>query len=78
MEHRRPVPAYVEEVLRGHLECGILCLGFARGLCTGCGQGFVVAFSCKGRGVCPSCNGRRMVQTAAHLVDHVIPPVPVR
>jgi hypothetical protein len=31
-----------------------------------------------GRGVCPSCNGRRMAQTAAHLVDRVIPPVPVR
>ena len=41
-------------------------------------MGFVVAFSCKGRGVCPSCNGRHMTQTAAHLVDHVIPPVPVR
>jgi hypothetical protein len=40
--------------------------------------GFVVAFSCKGRGVRPSCNGRRMAQTAAHLVDRVIPPVPVR
>jgi len=26
----------------------------------------------------PSCNGRRMAQTAAHLVDRVIPPVPVR
>jgi hypothetical protein len=39
---------------------------------------FVVAFSCKRRGVCPSCNGRHMAQTAAHLVDHVIPPVPVR
>jgi hypothetical protein len=38
----------------------------------------VIAFSCKGRGVCPSCNGRHMAQTAAHLVDHVIPPVPVR
>jgi hypothetical protein len=35
-------------------------------------------FSCKGRGVCPSCNGRHMAQTAAHLVAHVIPPVPVR
>ena len=37
-----------------------------------------MAFSCKGRGVCPSCNGRHMAQTAAHLADHVIPPVPVR
>lgn len=38
----------------------------------------VVAFSCKGRGVCPSCGGRRMSELAAHLVDHVIPDVPVR
>jgi len=72
------VPGYVEDELRGHLECGLLCFGFARALCTGCGQAFVVAFSCKGRGVCPSCNGRQMAQTAAYLVDHVIPPVPVR
>jgi len=77
-EAERPVPGYVEEELRGYLECGILCFGFGRALCTGCGQGFVIAFSCKGRGVCPSCNGRHMAQTAAHLVDHVIPPVPVR
>jgi hypothetical protein len=74
----RPVPGHVEEELRGYLECGLLCFGFARALCAGCGQGFVVAFSCKGRGVCPSCNGRHMAQTAAHLADHVIPPVPVR
>jgi hypothetical protein len=72
------VPGYVEEELRGYLECGLLCFGFGRALCTGCGASFVVAFSCKGRGVCPSCNGRHMVQTAAHLADHVIPPVPVR
>jgi len=71
----RPVTGYVEEELRGYLTCGLLCFGFARARCTGCGQGFVVAFSCKGRGDCPSCNGRHMAQTAAHLADHVIPPV---
>ena len=27
----------------------------------------ILVFSCKGRGVCPSCNTRRMVETAAHL-----------
>jgi hypothetical protein len=32
----------------------------------------------KGRGVCPSCTGRRMAESAAHLADRVIPPVPVR
>jgi hypothetical protein len=39
---------------------------------------FLVTFSCKGRGLCPSCNTRRMVETAAHLVDHVFPQLPVR
>ncbi len=43
------MPGYVEEELRGYLECGILCFGFASALCTGCRTGFVVAFSCKGR-----------------------------
>ena len=74
----RPVPGYVEDELRGYLECGLLCFGFARAVCMTCRTGFVVAFSCKSRGVCPSCNGRHMAQTAAHLADHVIPPVPVR
>jgi hypothetical protein len=74
----RHVPGYVEEELRGYLECGLLCFGFARAVCMNCRTGFVVAFSCKGRGVCPSCNGRHMAQTAAHLADHIIPPVPVR
>jgi hypothetical protein len=36
------------------------------------------AFSCKKRGFCPACGARRMAETAAHLVDHVIPRVPVR
>ena len=29
-------------------------------------------------GVCPSCNTRRMVETAAHLTDHVFPHLAVR
>jgi hypothetical protein len=28
--------------------------------------------------VYPSCNARRMVETAAHLADHVFPRLPVR
>lgn len=34
--------------------------------------------SCKGRGVCPSCNALRMAEVAAHLVDEVFPVLPVR
>ena len=66
-----PVSAHVERELRSYLTCGILCFGFGRARCTSSGQGFVVAFSGKDRGVCPSCNGRRMALTAAHLVDRV-------
>ncbi len=28
--------------------------------------------------MCPSCNARRMVATAAHLADHVLPDLPLR
>ncbi len=37
-----------------------------------------MAFSCNGRGFCPSCGARRTTALTAHLVDHVFPPVPVR
>jgi hypothetical protein len=73
-----PIPRFVERDLRKYLECGILAHGFGRARCGGCGHDFLIAYSCKGRGVCPSCNTRRMAETAAHLVDHVFPQVPVR
>ncbi len=72
------VPFHVERDFRRYLECGILAYGFARAYCAECGRDFLVAFSYKGRDVCPSCNARRMAETAAHLVDHVFPPLPVR
>ena len=55
-----PVPAYVELEFRRCLECGILAYGFARARCGRCGHDFLIAFSCKGRGVCPSCNAWRV------------------
>ena len=72
------VPDHVEKELRNYLKCGILAHGFARARCASCGYDFLVAFSCKGRGACPSCSAKRMAETAAHLVDHVLPHVPVR
>ena len=71
-------PAYIEQAFRRYLECGILAHGFARAYCDECKHDFLIAFSCKGRGVCPSCNTRRMAETAAHLADHVFPRLPVR
>ena len=72
------VPGYIEREFRRYLECGIPAHGFARAHCGQCGHDFLIAFSCKGRGVCPSCNTRRMVETAVHLAEHVIPRLPVR
>jgi len=74
----RTVPAFVERELREFLDCGIMANGFLRLHCDGCGLDRVVPFSCKGRGFCPSCGGRHMADTAAHLVDRVLPRVPVR
>jgi hypothetical protein len=74
----RPVPRFVARELEAFLRCGLLAHGFVRVHCDACGIDRVVAFSCKGRGFCPSCGGRRMADTAAHLVDRVLPHVPVR
>jgi hypothetical protein len=76
-DHHSPRP-YVRQAFRKYLECGIFAHGFARAWCDDCGHDYFVAYSCKGRGVCPSCNTRRMVETAAHLCDHVFPRLPVR
>lgn len=77
-ERNRSVPRFVERELRSFLDCGVLANGFLRVHCDICGHDRVVAFSCKGRSVCSSCCGRRMADTAAHLVDRVLPDVPVR
>ncbi len=72
------LPRFVVGEFERYLACGILAHGFARVRCTACGDELLVALSCKGRGFCPSCTTRRMHDTAAHLVDRVIPRVPVR
>ena len=64
------LPGYVVRELRAYLRCGLLAQCFARFHCFTCSSDALVAFSCKGRGFCPSCGGRRMAESAAHLVDH--------
>jgi ribosomal protein S27E len=75
---RSGLPRFVGRELRAYLGCGQLQSGFARVYCPGCRSEELVAFACKGRAFCPSCGGRRMADTAAHLVDRVFPDVPVR
>ncbi len=72
------VPTFVEREFRQFLGCGVWARGFARFRCDACHAERLVPFSCKARAVCPSCGGRRMAERAAHLVDHVLPAVPMR
>ncbi len=63
----------------GHF-CAAVCWPAASGghRCVACGFDRLVPFSCKGRGVCSSCGGRRMNETAAEQVARLWPEVPVR
>ncbi len=81
------LPQFVKDEFNAYLDCGILAHGFMRLTCDGCARDTLVAFSCpprglpsgrKRRGICPSCGTRRMAETAADLVDNLLPRVPVR
>jgi hypothetical protein len=78
LEMGHPLPAFVTKEFYDYLDCGILANGFLRVQCQKCHHENLVAFSCKHRGFCPSCGARRMAETAAHLVDYVLPHQPIR
>jgi hypothetical protein len=64
-----------DEAVARYLDCGILEHGFARARCGACRAEFLVAFSCKGRGLCPSCAAKRAAAFAAFLHEEVLEPV---
>jgi ribosomal protein S27E len=77
-EQGSPLPGYVAREFEDYLKCGRLEHGFLRVRCESCHHEKLVAFSCKRRGFCPSCGARRMDDSAALLVDKVLPKVPLR
>ena len=72
------LPGYVAQEFEDYLKCGRLEHGFLRVRCDRCHAEHLVAFSCKHRGFCPSCGARRMAESAALLVDEVLPEQPLR
>ena len=74
----KSLPAYVIKEFDEYLKCGRLEHGFLRVRCDSCHAEKLVAFSCKKRGFCPSCGARRMVDSAALLVDDILPHQPMR
>jgi len=76
--HGKYLPAYVTTEFDEYLKCGRLEHGFLRIKCESCHDEKLVAFSCKKRGFCPSCGARRMADSAALLVDQILPHQPMR
>ena len=72
------LPAYITKEFDEYLKCGRLEHGFLRVRCEACHDERLVAFSCKKRGFCPSCGARRMADSAALLVDEILPHQPMR
>ena len=66
---------FVDAAVYRYQDCGIYEQGFARVQCEACSHEFLVAFSCKGRGICPSCGARRAAELAAFLEEEVLEDV---
>src|SRR5690606_13310207 len=80
-EHAEQAGGLLRFVIRefeAYLRCGRLEHGCLHLVCRSCGLGQLLAFSCKRRGFCPSCMGRRMALAAVHLEESVLPAVPIR
>jgi ribosomal protein S27E len=76
--HGKYLPAYITKEFDEFLKCGRLENGFLRVRCETCHDERLVAFSCKRRGFCGSCGARRMADSAALLVDEILPHQPMR
>ena len=72
------LPTFVCREFDEYLKCGRLEHGFLRVRCEACHHEKLVSFSCKRRGFCPSCGARRMADSAALLMDEVLPHQPMR
>ena len=69
---------HVLDVIYKYLDCGDPHLGFARVKCNDCNTEYLLPFSCKCRGFCPSCHQRRVVEFGEYLHDEVLEDVPHR
>jgi hypothetical protein len=70
-----PWRGFYDEAVARYLDCGVFERGFARAYCDSCRHDFIVALSCKGRGLCPSCAAKRGARLGEFLTDQVLEPV---
>ncbi len=70
--------SYVKQVIYRYLGCVVLKNGLARVRCEDCGHEYLLAFSCKRRHFCPSCNQKCVVEFGEWLCQEVVKSVPHR
>jgi hypothetical protein len=68
----------VEPAVHRYLDCGIFDQGVARVRCPECRHEFLIAFSCKLRGLCPSCHQKRELLWANWAEQELLEDVPHR
>ncbi len=61
------IPRRVRREAEAYQRCGEVRYGFVEVVCEDSETSRLVAFSCKGRGWCPSCTNRRAVETGVRL-----------
>ena len=71
-----PLDPSRETALRESLRCGDLASSFLSVQCPDCDHHYLLPFTCKRRGCCPSCHQRRALDTAAFIRKEVCLPVP--
>ena len=74
----RTLPKHVTSEFDEYVKCGILAHGFIRLKCEDCKAERLVAFSCRGRGFCPSCLGKRQAIATEFLMEKLLGGLPVR
>ena len=72
------LPDYIKKEFHEFLGCGLLQKGLLRVRCEDCHHERLLAFSCKKRGFCPSCLGRKQALTTEFLMQELLPHVPIR
>jgi hypothetical protein len=76
--HSGPLRPVAIRSVEDFLSCGRLQGGFARIRCDQCRKEHLLAFSCRTRNFCSSCQAKRSVLFAEKLTGEILAPVPHR
>jgi hypothetical protein len=76
--HCGPLRQVVVRSVEEFLACGRLQGGFARIRCPKCHEEHLLAFSCRTRNFCPSCQAKRAILFSEKLSSEILAPVPHR